>query len=58
MKARIAELMAEAEHNEQRKLAENQAELLKIQQDIAMSKTRAEIYGQHDRKSLDGRGQL
>ena len=50
--------MAEAEHNEQRKLAENQAELLKIQQDIAMSKTRAEIYGQHDRKSLDGRGQL
>ena len=23
-----------------------------------MSRTRAEIYGQHDRKSLDGRGQL
>ena len=57
-KARIAELMAEAEHNEQRKLAETQAEMLKIQQEIAMSKARAGIYGQHDRKSLDGKGQL
>ena len=31
-KARIAELMAEAEYNEQRQYAENQAEMLKIQQ--------------------------
>ena len=40
-KARIAELMAEAEHTEQRQLAENQAETLKIQQKFAKSKARA-----------------
>ena len=39
-KARIAELMAEAEYIEQRQFAENQVEMLKIQQEIA--KTRQE----------------
>ena len=57
-KASIAELMAEAEYIEQRQLAENQAEMLKIQQEIAKSKTRAEVYGKHDAKSIDGRSQL
>ena len=40
-KTRIAEVMAEAEYIEQRKYAENQAEMLKIQQEIAKSKARA-----------------
>ena len=44
-KARIAELMAEAEYIEQRRLAGNQAEMLKIQKEIAKSKARAEGYG-------------
>ena len=44
-KARIAELMAEAEYIEQRQLAGNQAEMLKIQKEIAKSKARAEGYG-------------
>ena len=57
-KARTAELMAEVEYTEQRQLAENQAEMLKIQQEIAKSKARAEVYGKHDTKSTDGRSQL
>ena len=57
-KARIAELMAEAEYIEQRQYAENQLEMLKIQQEIAKSKARAEVYGQHDTKSVDDRSQL
>ena len=39
-KARIPKLMAEAEYIEQRQLAENQAEMLKIQQEIVKSKAR------------------
>ena len=59
VKARIAELMAEAEYNEQREYAENQAEVLKIQQEIAKSKGRVEVYGQHDTESVDNdRSQL
>ena len=59
MKARIAELMAEAEYNEQREYAESQAEVLKIQQEIAKSKGRVEVYGQHDTESVDNdRSQL
>ena len=50
--------MAEAEYIEQRQYAENQAEMLKIQQEIAKSKSRTEIYGQHDTKSVDDRSQL
>ena len=57
-KARIAELMAEAEYIEQRQLAEFQAEMLKIQQEIAKSKVRAEVYGKHGTKPIDGRSQL
>ena len=50
--------MAEAEYIKQRQLAENQAEMLKIQLEIAKSKARAEVYGKHDTKSIDGRSQL
>ena len=44
--------MAEVEYIEQRQYAENQAEMLKIQQEIAKSKSRAEVYGQLDAKSV------
>ena len=57
-KARTAELMAEAEYIKQRQLSKNQAEMLKIQQEIAKSKARAEVYGKDDTKSIDGRSQL
>ena len=50
--------MAEAEYIEQRQFAENQAAMLKIQQETAKSKARAEVYGKHDAKSIDGRSQL
>ena len=32
--------------------------MLNIQQEIAKSKTRAEVHGKHDTKSTDGRSQL
>ena len=32
--------------------------MLKIEQEIAKSKSRTEIYGQHDTKSVDDRSQL
>ena len=57
-KATITKLMAEAEYTEQRQFAENQAELSKIKLEIAKSKARAEVYGKHDKKSIDGRSQL
>ena len=50
--------MKEAEYIDQRQLAKNQAEMLKIQQEIAKSKARTEVYGQHDTKSVDDRSQL
>ena len=50
--------MVEAKYIEQRQCAENQAEMLKIQLEIAKSKARAEVYGKHDTKSIDGRSQL
>ena len=39
--------MAVAQYNEQGQLGENQAEMLKIQQEIAKSKARA-VYGKHN----------
>ena len=45
--------MAEAECIEQRQYAENQTKMLGSQQEIAKSKARAEVYGQHDTKSVD-----
>ena len=51
-------LMADAEYIEQKQFAENQVEMLKIQQEIAKCKLRAEVYGKHDTKSTDGRSEL
>lgn len=50
--------MVEAEYTEQRQLAENHAEMLKIQEKLTESQARAEIYSNHGAKSLDGRSQL
>ena len=50
--------MVEAEYIEQRQLAENQAEMLTIQQEIAKSKARAEVYSKQDAISIDGKSQL
>ena len=50
--------MAETEYIEQRQFTEHQAEMLKISQEIAKSKARAEVYGKHDAKSIDGRSQF
>ena len=50
--------MAESEYIEQKQLAENQAEILKIKQEIAKCKAIAEVYGKHDTKSIDGRSQM
>ena len=43
-KVKLAEIMAEAEFLEQRHLAENQAERLKIQERLANAKVRSEVY--------------
>ena len=49
----MAERMAETKYTEQRQLSENQAEMLKIQQEIANSKARADVYGNLYVKSID-----
>ena len=54
----MTELMVQAEYTEQRQLVENQAEMQKIQQEIAKSKARVEVYGKHNAKSTDRRSQL
>ena len=41
--------MAIAEYVEQLQFAENQAQMLKIQLGIVKSKSRAKVYGQHNR---------
>ena len=43
-KVKLAEIMAEAEFLEQRHLAENQAERVKIQEKLANAKARSEVY--------------
>ena len=50
--------MAEAEYIEQRQYTENQPKMLKIQQEIAKSKARAEVYDQLDTKFVNDRSQL
>ena len=45
-KVKMAELMAEAEFLEQRQLLQNQAETLKVQQELAKAKARVAAYGQ------------
>ena len=55
---KVVALMAETEYIEQRQLSENQAEMLKIQQEISKSKARAENYWKHNTEFIDGRSQL
>ena len=43
-KAKLAEIMTEAEFPEKRQLAENQPERLKIQEKVAKAKARSEVY--------------
>ena len=43
-KAKLAEILAEAEFLEKRQLAENQAERLNIQEKLAKAKARSEVY--------------
>ena len=50
--------MAETEYTEERHLSENQAEMFRIQQEIGKNKARAEVYGKHVAKSIDGRSQV
>ena len=55
---KVVAFMAVTEYIEQRQLAENQAEMLKIQQEISKSKARAEVYGKHNTEFINGRSQL
>ena len=57
-KARMTGLIAEAVYTEQRQPAENQAEMLIIQQEIAKNKASVEVCGKHNAKSIDGRNRL
>ena len=43
-KAKLVELMAEAEFMQQRKMAENRAEQLRVQEELAKAKARSEVY--------------
>ena len=50
--------MADTECIEKCHYAENQAEMLKIQQEIVKSKAKTEVYRKHHIKSIDDRRQL
>ena len=43
-KAKLAELIAEAEFLQQRQLAENKAEQLRVQEKLAKAKARSQVY--------------
>ena len=45
-------------YNEQKQLSKNQTAILEIQQEIANSKARPEVYNKHGARSIDGRSQL
>ena len=47
-RVKMAELLAEAEFLEQRQKVENEAEMLKVQQELAKAKARVAAYGQHN----------
>ena len=49
-KVKLAQLMAEAEFMQQRQMAENQAEQLRVQEKLAKAKARSEIYEAMERK--------
>ena len=52
-KAKLAELMAEAEFMQQRQMAENRAEQLRVQEKLAKAKARSEVYEAMERKGSE-----
>ena len=52
-KAKLAELMAEVEFMQQRQMAENRAEQLRVQEKLAKAKARSEVYEAMERKGSE-----
>ena len=52
-KAKLAELMAEAEFMQQRQMAENWAEQLRVQEKLVKAKARSEVYEAMERKGSE-----
>ena len=52
-KAKLAELMAEAEFMQQRQMAENQAKQLKVQEKLAKAQVRSEVYEAIEKKGSE-----
>ena len=52
-KAKLAELMAEAEFMQQRQMAENRAEQFRVQEKLAKAKSRSEVYEAMERKGSE-----
>ena len=52
-KAKLAELMAEAEFMQQRQMAENRAEQFRVQEKLAKAKSRSEVYEAIERKGSE-----
>ena len=49
-KVKLAELMVEAELMEQREMAENRAEQLRVQEKLVKAKARSDVYEAMERK--------
>ena len=49
-KVKLAELMAESEFMQQREMAENRAEQLRVQEKLVKAKARSEVYEAMERK--------
>ena len=52
-KAKLAELMAEVEFMQQRQMAENRAEQLRVQEKLVKAKARSEVYEAMERKGSE-----
>ena len=52
-KAKLAELIAEAEFMQQRQMAENRAEQLRVQEKLAKAKARSEVYEAMEKKGSE-----
>ena len=52
-KAKLAELMAEVEFMQQRQMAENRTEQLRVQEKLAKAKARSEVYEAMERKGSE-----
>ena len=49
-KVKLAELMAESEFMQQREMAENRAEQLRVQEKLVKAKARSEVYEAMEKK--------